>query len=590
MKTSKIPGSGISDFKQFIQENNYFVDKTLFIKDFITGNSYVSLMPRPKRFGKTLNLSMIEHFFDIQQPENIELFTDFEISKDKKFCKEHQNKYPVINITLKDIQGYDWNKCYDLLTEEISKLYRKHKYLLHSDKLDDFEKKDFTSITNREASQAQLSYSLQSLSGYLYKHFGEKVLILVDEYDAPIINAFINSPKHVNSKNNEQKTYYEQVVDFMQIFLGSAYKGNIYLKKGLLTGVMRISKESMFSNWNNVSVYDIKSNYFSDYFGFTEKETIEILTQFELQNKIEDVKKWYNGYRFGKTEKIYNPWSIIKYIANIEDGFKAYWINSSENNLIKNRFFEKNSIETIEKLISGQTIIKPIKENFSFDNFKNDNELLWTLLFYSGFLTQVKIIERDVFELRIPNKEIKIGFTDIILNWIKNEYNISSFSFKNTFINLINNNITEFEKGLRNIMQDSISYFDIGANYKINKEQLFHVYTLGLLAVLNDDYIIKSNRESGEGRYDIILIPKNKSKTGVIIEIKSIEPQKDNEDYNTFASRVNNTIEKAINQINKNNYNKELINNNIKTENIINLPIVFAGKKPFVKKQEIKNT
>ncbi len=190
----------------------------------------------------------------------------------------------------------------------------------------------------------------------------------------------------------------------------------------------------------------------------------------------------------------------------------------------------------------------------------------------------------------IPNKEIKIGFTDIILNWIKNEYNISSFSFKNTFINLINNNITEFEKGLRNIMQDSISYFDIGANYKINKEQLFHVYTLGLLAVLNDDYIIKSNRESGEGRYDIILIPKNKSKTGVIIEIKSIEPQKDNEDYNTFASRVNNTIEKAINQINKNNYNKELINNNIKTENIINLPIVFAGKKPFVKKQEIKNT
>ncbi len=582
-RTTKIAGSGISDFKHFIEANNYFVDKTLFIKEFFTSGSYVSLMPRPKRFGKTLNLSMIEHFFDIRQPENKALFTEFEIAKDEAFCAEHQNKYPVINISLKDVQGYDWNRLLELLSMEVAKLYNKHKYLLQSEKLGDFEKHNIITVIKEEASQAQLSYSLQRISEYLYKHFGKKVLILVDEYDAPIINAYIHTPKPIRSKNVAAPSFYEQVVDFMQIFLGGAYKGNVYLQKGLLTGVMRVSKESMFSNWNNVSVYDIKSTYFSDKFGFTQEETEKILKHFNISDKLFEIEKWYNGYRFGSTEKIYNPWSIIKYVANIEDGFKAYWINSSANRLIQDRIFEKDAKESIKALISGQTVEKPIKENFVFDRFERNNDLLWTLLFYSGFLTMVKQIDRETYELRIPNNEIKIGFQDIILEWIENEYSFSTFAFKNTFNELINNNLYEFEKGLKDIMQDSISFFDTAKSNEINKEQIFHVYTLGLLSVLSDEYIIKSNRESGEGRYDIMLIPKDKSKYGVVIEIKSIEKQKENEDKSVFTTRINTTINQALKQIENNEYYKELLINDIEPDKIIKLPIVFAGKEPFVR-------
>ncbi len=586
MQTRKIAGSGISDFKHFIQENNYFVDKTLLIKDFLTSGSYVLLMPRPKRFGKTLNLSMIEHFFDIQQPENKELFKEFEISKDKEFCDRHQNKYPVINISLKDIQGHNWEKLQELLSIEISKMYIRHKYLLQSDKLENFEKNSINSIINEKASQAQLSYSLQALSEYLYKHFNKQAIILVDEYDAPIINAFINTPKPIRSKDNEPKTYYEQVVDFMQTFLGKAYKGNSCLKKGLLTGVMRVSKESMFSNWNNVNVYDIKSAYFSDKFGFTQPEMEKMLEYFKISYRLPEIEKWYNGYKFGKTEKIYNPWSIIKYVAHLEDGFKPYWINSSANKLIQNRIFEKGAKETIKDLIAGKTTTKLIKENFVFDRFERNNDLLWTLLFYSGFLTIVKPALRDMYELRIPNNEIKTGFIEIILDWIENNNHISAYSFATTFNELINNNIPEFEKGLKNIMQDSISFFDTAESNEINKEQIFHVYTLGLLAVLSDDYIIKSNRESGEGRYDILLIPKDKSKYGVVIEIKSIEKQKDKEDKTLFTARINKMINDALQQIENNEYYKELITTGIEPEKIIKLPLVFAGKEPFVR---IKN-
>ncbi len=355
MKTIKIPGTGISDFKDFILENNYFVDKTLFIKDFLTGNSYVSLMPRPKRFGKTLNLSMIKHFCDIQSPENKALFSEFAISKDKEFCEQHQNRYPVISITLKSVKADNWSDCYEKLKFQISKMYQQHMYLYQSDKLSDFDKKKFSSVLNEDAAQARFEYSLLELSKYLQTHHNKKVIILVDEYDTPIISAFNNTKSPIKSKKGETSTYYEKVVAFMQSFLGEAFKGNTSLKKGLLTGVMRISRESMFSDWKNVSVYDIQSPYFSDSFGFTTEETKEVLNHFGLQNKIESVKQWYNGYKFGETEGIYNPWSIMRYVGNYKAGFKSYWVNSSENSLIQDRIVEPDAQETVEALISGQT-------------------------------------------------------------------------------------------------------------------------------------------------------------------------------------------------------------------------------------------
>jgi len=342
---------------------------------------------------------------------------------------------------------------------------------------------------------------------------------------------------------------------------------------------------------NNFSVYGITSNYFADKFGFTKQETEKILTYFDLQNQITDVEKWYNGYKIGNIEKIYNPWSIVNYIANIDDGFKPYWVNTSDDSIIKERITEPNVKEQILELIEGKTIVKIIRENFVFPDFENKTELLWTLLFYSGFLTKTKEVSLNRYELKIPNYELKFVFTDLILDWIENEYKYNLDLLITTSNNLINNNIKDFEKGFKKIIGDSISYFDISTKKNktteeiiTSQEQIYHVYTLGLLAVLSDDYIIKSNRESGEGRYDIILIPFNISKIGVVIEIKKIDAQKENEDYKTFKQRINNEIDNALEQIERKKYYQELLSHKIEMDKIIRVPIVFAGKEPFITK------
>ncbi len=280
MHTKKKLKIGRSDFKLIVKNGYYFVDKTKLIYDFYNNENDILLIPRPKRFGKTLNLSMIEHFFDIQKPESKELFTDFEISKHKAFCEEHQNKYPVINISLKDIKEGNWEDCLLSLKELITELYIEYDFLLESSKLKDIDKKNIKNIIRESASEIKYKSALKNLSGYLYMHHEKEVIILVDEYDAPIINAFNNTNPPIKSPDKENKTYYEKVIAFMQTFLGKAYKGNPYLHKGMLTGVMRVGKESIFSEWNNFSVFGITMPYFSDSFGFTKDETENILKYF----------------------------------------------------------------------------------------------------------------------------------------------------------------------------------------------------------------------------------------------------------------------------------------------------------------------
>ncbi len=591
MENRKTLETGISDFKDIVKNNCYFVDKTALIYDFFTHGAYISLMPRPKRFGKTLNLSMIEHFFDAQKTKKGNLFKEYEISKKVEFCNEHQNKYPVINISFKDIKATNWEECYEKFKTEIVDLYNKHKYLQKSEHLDELEKGRFNQILTEKASKTKYEFSLMYLSGYLKKHFDNKVIILVDEYDTPIINAFKNTPKPIKNTKGET-SYYENVISFMQTFLGKAYKGNTNLRKGLITGVMRVARESIFSDWNNFTVYGITSNYFSDKFGFTRHETEKILDYFELSTHKKDIEKWYNGYKFGKIENIYNPWSIVNYIANPKDGFKAYWVNTSDDSLIKERITEPNIKEKIQDLIAGKTIYKTIRENFVFSDFEYDTELLWTLLFHNGFLTYVKKTDRNQYELKIPNNELKYVFTDIILDWIKQTYNFNQDLLLITSKHLINNRIKEFEKGFKQIIGDTLSYFDIAPtkdkqkNIVIPEEQFYHIYTLGLLAVMSHDYIIKSNRETGDGRYDIMLIPHDKTKNGVVIEIKSIEKQKETEDNEKFIKRIDKEIESALNQIERNKYYKELLANKIPLEQIIKVPIVFAGKEPYIIKSD----
>ncbi len=583
---------GSSNFKTIIEDNGYFVDKTMLIKDFLENSCYTLLIPRPKRFGKTLNLSMIEHFFDIRKEESAKLFSEFEIAKEKEFCKKHQNQYPVINISLKDIKANNWEACYEKFKIEISDLFKKHKYLLKSECLDELEKEYFKQIHDETASQTKFEYSLKNLSEYLKNHHKKKVIILVDEYDAPIINAFNNTNSPIKSIDKENKTYYEKVISFMQTLLGKVYKGNNNLDKGLITGVMRVGRESIFSEWNNFDVFGITMPYFSDSFGFTRTETEEILTYFNLNDRIDDIEKWYDGYKFGKVDNIFNPWSIVSYIAKSEAGFRAYWVNSGDYSLIKSRIIELGVKDKIQDLIEGKTIEKQLKENFVFQDFETDNELLWTLLTDNGYLTQTGKAKYGNYKLRIPNNEVRIVFTDIIMSWLNTEVKIKRELLIETAENLINNRITEFETGFKQIVADTFSYFDTAekkekeTNKKIiTHEQIYHVYTLGLLTILTDDFQIKSNRESGEGRYDIMLIPHDKSRNGVVIEIKQIKKQRANEKENKFNKRINTAREKALTQIEKNKYYKELIISKIKPENIIKLAIVFAGKEPYVTKQ-----
>ncbi len=593
MTSKKIIELGYSDFKEFINSGNYFVDKSMLIYDLLTKGAYISLMPRPKRFGKTLNLSMIEHFFDIQKKDSAKLFADFEIAKETEFCKKHQNKYPVINISLKNIKETNWTNCLDGFKQIVIKLYEKFDFLLQSDKLKESEKKRFKDIIKENSSEKKYKTSLQDLSEYLQKHFKKKVIILVDEYDAPIITAFNNTNSPIKTSDKENKTYYQKVISFMQGFLGDAYKGNdTNLKKGLLTGVMRVGRESIFLEWNNFSVYGITSHKFDTYFGFTEKETKNILTYFDLQNKIYDVKKWYDGYKFGTTSQIYNPWSIVNYIDRNNEGFKAYWVNTSDPSLIKNRLTEEGVKEKIQDLIEGKMIEKELMDDFVFADFETDRELIWTLLTYNGYLTQVEKGKYGNYKLKIPNNEIKIVFTNIIMTWLKSEVKIKRDLLISMSENLINSRITEFEKDFRKIVRGTISYYDTAEKKDkntdevfISHEQIYHVYTLGLLAILSDDYKISSNKESGEGRYDIMLIPYDKSQNGIIIEIKKIEKRQNNEkNISKFKERINKKLDEALRQIEINEYYTELLDSKIKLDNIIKLGIVFAGKIPYVKR------
>ncbi len=586
-KTLKI---GRSDFGLIVRNNHYFVDKTMLIDDFYHNGNDIMLIPRPKRFGKTLNLSMIEHFFDVQKSESASLFAEFAIAQKEAFCKEHQNKYPVINISLKDIKASKWEACLERFKMEISDLYSKHEYLLESTKLSELKKNNFRQVQNKTASQAQYEYSLKHLSEYLKIHFDKEVIILVDEYDAPIINAFNNTNKPIKSIDRENKTFYEEVIAFMQVFLGRTYKGNEdNLKKGLLTGVMRVGKESIFSEWNNFDVFSITMPYFSDSFGFTQTETEKMLSYFGLQDQIADIKKWYDGYQFGNKDNIYNPWSIVNYISKEKAGFRPYWVNTGDYSLIKDRIIEQGVKDKVQELIEGKIIDKELKENFVFSDFEADSELIWTLLTYNGYLTQVRESKYGNYKLRIPNNEVKIVFTDIIMNWLNTKVKIKRDLLISTAENLINNELIEFEKGFRQIIGDTVSYFDTAKKTDkqseeviIEPEQIYHVYTLGLLTILSDDYIIKSNRESGEGRYDIMLIPHDKALKGIVIELKQIEKQKTKEDTPQLVQRINKEINNALVQMEKNEYHKELIINKIKPEDIIKLAIVFVGKKPYV--------
>ncbi len=563
---------GCSDFKEMIETNSYYVDKSLFIREVIDNSNKVMLIPRPRRFGKTLNLSMLRYFFDIQQPENKALFTELKIWQCDEIIKADQGKYPVIYISFRNAKGNTWDKCYSAIKTAISTSFKQHRYLqnsnlLYKDELDMYER-----IVTHTASKNDFRSSLEFLSDVLHRHHKQKVVILMDEYDAPIQSAY--------------KDYYDDAVDFMRGLMSGAYKDNSNLHKGVITGILRVSRESIFSDLNNIGVFSIMKNKFADYFGFNEKEVKEFFAYFNLDIPFEKVATWYDGYRFGDINGIYNPWSIIQFISHCREEqkieFLAHWVNTSSNNLIKDLIKNKANAyirSEILKLINDEAVEKHIEENFVFSDLKNDDRLIWTLFLFSGYLTVKEKINVYDYKLCIPNYEIKTIFNRTILEWFKTDIKVRADLLKQMANSLISNDLKTFAKAFKEIMGDTFSYYDTAKN----NEYVFHAYMLGLLAILGDDYILKSNRESGDGRYDIMLVPKEtKGNNGVIIEIKRTEKQQENETDEEFNARVNDQLKEAANQINKNKYYKELLDTGIAEENIVKTAIVFAGKEPFL--------
>ena len=558
---------GHSDFKDIIENNNYFVDKSMLIKEVLKAQKAVLLLPRPRRFGKTLNLSMLQYFFNKNEPENQKLFTNLKIWQTKDDIKRHCGKYPVIYLTFKDAKAETWDKALNHIKLEIVRAYKQHYYLLENDILYDFEKKKFIKILEETANETDFENSLKQLSEFLQRYHKEKAIILIDEYDTPI-----------QAGHNK---FYKEVISFMRNLLSGALKDNSNLFKGIITGILKVSKESIFTGLNNLSVYSILDEEFSDKFGFTEQEVKQIIKDFNIKTDYQKIKKWYDGYKFGETSKIYNPWSILNFVVSKNEKFKTFWTNTSANELIKNEIKKKdagNIRKEILKLINNEIINKDIEENFVFPDLNKRKSLLWTLLTYSGYLTTKNQVSRKEYELIIPNYEIKTIFQDTIIDWLETDIKIIKSLLQNTANYLINNDIVKFEMGFKKIIGDTFSYYDTAKNH----EYVYHSYILGLLAIIGDDYIIKSNGESGDDRYDIMLIPHDKSKYGVVIEIKQTEKQKENEDDEKFSKRINLNIKNALAQINKNKYYKELINNKIEYKRIIKVSIIFAGKEPYI--------
>jgi hypothetical protein len=554
---------GVSDFKDIVTGNYYYVDKTLFIKEIIDKGDKILLVPRPRRFGKTLNISMLKYFYDCcpQTGSYKTLFDSLAISKAGQSYLDKMGKYPVIFLSFRDIKEMEWETCFDKIQGLIQDEYLKHDYLLDSPKLKSPEKDYFKRIIRRKATKGDYERSLGKLLIFLNRHYGERAVILIDEYDAPIHAGFNHG-------------YYDEVVNFTRNFLCGGLKDtDQYLEKSVLTGIMRVAKESIFSGLNNPGVYTLLAEEFDDKFGFTEEEVENLLRDFDIFHRYDEVQEWYNGYRFGN-RVIYNPWSIINFLGSKAKKCKPYWLNTSDNQLVYS-LLSRGGIELkeeLEQLIRGEAIEKAIDENIVLKQVPLREHLLWSFLLMGGYLKQESERrddgqEKTYYSLSIPNKEVRATYTDMIDSYFSAK--IENKKLEIMLKALIEGDIPLFEKMLRKVVAAIFSYHD----FSNEPEKVYHALVTGLLIWITNTHEIKSNRESGYGRYDIMIIPQDLRQTGYVIEFKSVDKE-DNETVET-------AVKAALEQIEAKQYETELIERGIK--NIKRLAIVFSGKDVYVK-------
>ncbi len=551
---------GLSDFKEVIEGNYYYVDKSLLIKELIDQGAKALLLPRPRRFGKTLNLSMLRYFFEKTETDTSHLFRHLKIWQAGEEYTGSQAKYPVIYLTFKDIKEAHWKSALKKMKRLIQKEFLRHKYLRADQGLGAEERKHFEEIAKLKAGQSDYEDSLKQLSDYLARHHGQKVILLIDEYDTPIQAGYANG-------------YYAEVVSFMRNFLSAGLKDNPHLEKGVLTGIMRVAKESIFSGLNNLGVYTLLSHSFADKFGLTESEVKQMVQDYQAEDHYPAINEWYNGYHFGDTV-IYNPWSIINYLSNPKDGFKPYWLHTSDNAIVEKLLTRggKELKKELESLIAGESVEKPVEESIVFGEIEQREDLLWSFLLFGGYLKYLSC-RRDEntdklhYQLAIPNREVRITYTDLIARWFTEKFDDEKL--QSMLRALREGEIRLFEHLFQEMVMTIFSYHDFGAE----SEKVYQAFVTGLLVWLGGDYELKSNRESGYGRYDLMIIPKDQKRIGYVIEFKKVSAY-ENETVET-------AIAKAFAQIEAKGYETELRARGIKT--IKQLAIVFEGKQVWVK-------
>ena len=559
-KKKKLP-IGISDFKEIIENNYYYFDKTKFIENILEDGSKVKLFTRPRRFGKTLNISMLKYFFDIKnKDENRKLFENLEISKSEYF--EKQGNFFVISISFKNYDAESWESGFNTIKNEIKLLY--NEFYLIRDNLNQSDLADFDAIWLKK-DNADWINSLFNLTRYLYEISGKKVVVLIDEYDQPIIDSYI-------------KGNYEKCIAFFKAFYGKVLKDNNYLEMGILTGILRVAKENVFSGLNNLEVHTILDDEFTEYFGIMENEVEKSLEDFDLKYELNDVQKWYNGYLFGE-KKVYNPWSVINFLNR--GNLKSYWVNTSGNGLIKLYLQKlKNDVfDDFSKLLNKESILKRINNNMTFENLKtNFGKNIWNLFFHSGYLTladKYDVMKKNA-SIKIPNKEILEMFSEMFIEI----YFKDSETFLDMTDALTTGNIEKFKFELNKILLENIGIFDVIGIYK---EQFYHGLMLGLILMLKNEYEISSNNFSGKGRYDLLLKPKNifERKEGIIIELKAINIDNLKLNSEKIHEKLLSECEAALTQIEEKEYTSILKNAGI--DNILKIGIAFFGKEFEVK-------
>ena len=533
-------GIGVSDFKHLIEEDFYYFDKTKFIDEIIKDGAQVKLFTRPRRFGKTLNMSMLKYFFDIKKAdENRKLFKDLYIEKTESF--KEQGQYPVVFLSLKDLKARTWEEMERKIIITLSDFLSEYEYLLNELTGINFE--NLKNIVYKKASIDDLTTALKFLTKILYEKYNKKIVVLVDEYDSPLVSAYING-------------YYEKAKNFFKTFYSSVLKDNNYLQMGVLTGIIRVIKAGIFSDLNNLRTYTILSDDYTDSYGLTEEEVEKSLKDYGIEAEISNIKDWYDGYKFGDSE-VYNPWSILNFLQDKK--LRAYWVDTSGNDLINNvlKMKNKNIITALERLFNGEGLRENISGTSDLSKILSDDEI-WELLLFSGYLTVEEKINQDNYILRLPNKEVKSLFRKTFIETYIARGSKLSFLMES----LIENKIEDYEENLQEILLTSVSYNDT----KKGNEAFYHGLIMGMGLYLEGEYITKSNIESGLGRYDFLIEPKNKSKRAFIMEFKSTDS----------VEKLEEVSKEALQQIENKKYDISLKQNGIKE--ITYIGIAFCGK------------